>query len=157
MEEVNNIKQMQSVTPITKLKEYSEGKIVELPQFGPDERFFAKLKRPSLLALAKTGQIPNTLLESANMLFFGNDNSKKKLSSDALKETMGVVEILCKAAFVEPSYDEIKEAEIELTDEQLMFVFTYAQKGVEALKPFRGQQGDSADNTNAQDVQDQAI
>ena len=39
--------------------------------------------------------------------------------------------------FVEPSWSELKNAGIELTDEQYMFIFNYTQEGVKALEPFR--------------------
>ena len=58
------------VVDITQLKKYAEGEIVELPEFGEGKPFIAKLRRPSLMALAKNGKIPNGLLETANSLVF---------------------------------------------------------------------------------------
>ena len=55
----------------------------------------------------------------------------------ASKDLFDVMDKLCEATFVEPSYSEIKEAGIKLTDEQMMFVFSYTQNGVKALDSFR--------------------
>ena len=54
---------------------------------------------------------------------------------------------LCEATFVEPSYNEMKEAGIKLTDEQLIFIFDYSQNGVKALDSFREEQRDIVDDT----------
>lgn len=127
------------ITSIEDLAAYSRGCVVELPPFGPDQPFVARLRRPSLLALAKTGRIPNTLLSQANKLFFGDD---KKVADDALKNTFDVIDVLCEAAFVEPAFSELKKAGVELTDDQYMFVFNYTQQGVNSLANFRNKQAD---------------
>ena len=136
------------VTTIEELAEYSLGEVIELPPFGPNQPFFARLRRPSLLALAKSGKIPNTLLSQANKLFFGD--KKKELDSDAMRQTMGIIDIMCEAAFVEPKYSVLVEKGIELTDDQYMFVFNYTQQGVNALSTFRGKQGDIENNTSVE-------
>ena len=56
-----------------------------------------------------------------------------------MKEVLEVVDVLCEAAFVEPTYAQIRDSGVELTDEQYMFIFNYTQNGVKALEPFRGQ------------------
>ena len=124
-----------NVTTISDLKKYSEGDIVELPSFAPDKPFVARLKRPSLLALAKIGKIPNSLLQQANELFFGTRNSR--IDNHALSNTFDVIEIMCEVAFVEPTYDEIRSSGIQMTDQQYLAVYNYTQSGVEALSSFR--------------------
>lgn len=141
------------VTSIEQLADYSRGTVVELPPFGPDQPFIARLRRPSLMALAKTGKIPNTLLNSANKMFFGDKStSTKRYDENSLGEVFQIVDILCEAAFIEPSYNEIKRAGIELSDDQYMFVFNFTQQGVNALHSFRGKQGDTEDPTTVQSV-----
>lgn len=127
------------ITSIDKLKEYSSGEIVELPSFSADRPFVAKLRRPSLLAMAKQKTIPNTLLAQANALFFGDINRNGKHDEDALVKLFDVIEILCHSAFIEPTYDEIKEAGIDLTDQQYLAVFNYTQEGVRSLSNFRSE------------------
>ena len=124
-----------SITSIDDLKKYSEGEVIELPKFSSGMPFVAKLKRPSLMFLAKIGKIPNTLLPFANELFYGSDKNKR--DNDALQKTFEVIEIMCEAAFVEPSYADIKANGIQLTDQQYLAVFNYTQSGVKTLSSFR--------------------
>lgn len=122
-------------TSLETLKAYTQGQLVELPPFAENQPFIARLKRPSLLMLAKGGRIPNELLTSASQLFA--DNSRSTKSADMVIQMNDVFETICEASFVSPTYTELKEISIELTDEQKMFVFNYAQNGVRALASFR--------------------
>lgn len=124
------------ITPLESLQEYARGAVVQLPPFSEDQPFVARLRRPSMMALAKSGKIPNSLLNTANSLFMGKGLDSN--NEGALKEVLSIVDILCDAAFVEPTYSQLKEAGVELTDEQYMAVFNYTQQGVKALEPFRG-------------------
>ena len=56
-----------------------------------------------------------------------------------MADVLGVLDVLAEACFAEPSYEDIRKAGIELTDEQMMAVFNYCQRGVKALEPFREQ------------------
>ena len=123
------------ITPLESLQEYARGAIVQLPPFSEDQPFVARLRRPSMMALAKSGKIPNSLLNTANSLFMGKGMDSN--NEGALKEVLSIVDILCDAAFVEPTYSQLREAGVELTDEQYMAVFNYTQQGVKALEPFR--------------------
>jgi hypothetical protein len=124
-----------NITSIADLQSYSQGTIVELPPFAEGQPFVARLRRPSMLALMKNGQIPNSLISKAQQLF---DGDSKSLEGDgAMSEVMGVLDVMAEATFLQPTYKEIKDAGIELTDEQLMFVFNYSQQGVKALESFR--------------------
>lgn len=129
------------VTSLEDIVDYQKGTIVELPPFGPDQPFVARLRRPSMMGLARAGKIPNQLLDSANRLFFGDKGRGAKYDQDALKQTFEVIDVLCDAAFVEPCYSDLKQAGVELSDDQYMFVFNFIQQGVKALDSFRSQQG----------------
>lgn len=124
-----------NVTSIEELVKASQGTLVELPPFSEGSRFVARLKRPSMLAMIKGGKIPNSLLLSANELF--SKSSWDVDDEQSLSNLFQIMDILCDACFVEPKYKDIKAAGVELTDDQLMFVFNYTQQGVEALRPFR--------------------
>lgn len=129
------------VTSIAELKKMANGEIVELPGFTDGTTFVARLKRPSMLALAKSGKIPNNLLGAANKLFIGvgnvlNSNNNKN-NDDALSELFDIIEVICEECFVEPSYKELKDNGIELTDQQKLAIFTYTQRGVKSLENFR--------------------
>lgn len=125
------------VTSISELKEYSSGSIVKLPDFSEGQPFYARLRRPSLMNMARKGMIPNDLLVTANELFTNKAVNVVNVQDEKFMERMfGVMDTMCEAVFVEPTYKELVDAGIELTDEQYMFVFTYTQQGVNALKPF---------------------
>nr|DAG58772.1 MAG TPA: hypothetical protein [Bacteriophage sp.] len=125
---------MQEVTSISQLNEYAKGQLVELPSFGEGQPFFARLRRPSMLALAKSGKIPNSLLATANRMFDSNLDTKNE---SMLKDFYMVMETILEAAFIEPTYQEIKDAGVQLSDDQMIFVFNYTQQGVRALDQFR--------------------
>lgn len=125
------------VTSIDQLKLMSDGEIVKLPPFIQGQDFYAKLRRPSMLKLVQSGQIPNSLLRTANMLFSGGVNEELDRDDEFMKDLFDLIDVLAGAVFVEPSWSELKQAEIELTDEQYMFIFNYTQEGVKQLEPFR--------------------
>lgn len=125
------------VTSIDQLKLMSGGEIVKLPPFVQGQDFYAKLRRPSMLKLVQSGQIPNSLLRTANMLFSGGVNEELDRDDEFMKDLFDLIDVLAGAVFVEPSWSELKQAEIELTDEQYMFIFNYTQEGVKQLEPFR--------------------
>lgn len=124
------------LTSITDLREYSKGTIVTLPEFGEGQPFVARVRRPSMLVLAKQGKIPNSLLMTANELFSGGggiDPDNEKL----LSEMYDVCMIICEACLIEPSLKDIQDAGMELSDDQIMAIFNYTQNGVKALESFR--------------------
>lgn len=128
------------ITSIEQLKNYSSGQIVELPAFGDGQPFVARLRRPSMLALAKSGKIPNSLLNSANSLFEKGPQGlmhSGNMDEDTMTKLFDIIDVICEASFVEPTYKQLKEVGIELTDDQYMFVFNYTQNGVQALDSFR--------------------
>ena len=129
---------MAEITSLQSLQQYAKGQVVELPPFAEGQPFVARICRPSMLALAKSGKIPNGLLDTANSLFVnGKPDIAKNINT--LSSIYDLLEVFCEACFLEPSYEDLKDAGIELTDDQLMFVFNYAQTGVKALEPFRQQ------------------
>lgn len=139
------------ITSIYQLTKYTEGQIVELPSFAEDQPFIARIRRPSMLALAKSGKIPNSLLKTANSLFLGNTRSKQE-DEAYLQDVFDVLDVVCESCFMEPTWDELQAAGIELTDDQYMFIFNYTQTGVKALEPFRGKQEYHAPAGNGQAV-----
>lgn len=134
------------VTTIDQLRAMSSGEVVKLPSFVQGQDFYARLRRPSMLKLVQSGQIPNSLLRTANTLFSGEVNRELDRDDEFMKDLFDLVEVLASAVFVEPTWKELKDAGIELTDEQLMFIFNYTQEGVRALEPFR--ENEKTDTTN---------
>ena len=147
----NNLK----VTSVEELIQYSKGEIVELPSFREGAPFIARLRRPSMMSLVKSGKIPNALVKSASKLFNGkgvDDNNPK-----AMGQAFEVFDALCEAAFMEPTYKEIKEAGVELTDEQYMAIFNYTQRGIRALEPFRAKPVNTGSARSGAEVQSEAL
>ncbi len=133
-----------AVTSLEKLKSLSEGQEVEL-QGWDDEPFICKLKRPSLLGLVESGQIPNPLLNAAYILFNGAKSQKDVIN---MKEQKEILDIVARAAMVEPTYQQIKDIGLELTDLQLLDIYNFTQLGVRSLISFRTKQGNIKDNKN---------
>jgi hypothetical protein len=126
----------EQVTSLEQLKQYANGNVVRLPDFAEGQPFVAKLKRPSILGMAKQGKIPNSLLVKTNELFVQSGSLDTEENS-MMQEIYDVIDLIASGTFVEPTYDEIKSTGIELTDEQMMFIFNYSQQGVKALESFR--------------------
>lgn len=125
---------MREVTSLADLQVYAQGQVVELPGFFSEEPFVVRLRRPSLLALTKSGKIPNALLSAANELFTGKQDKSDPVD---LSEIMGVLEVICESALLEPTYKDVVDAGLTLTDEQYTAIFNFSQRGIKALEPFR--------------------
>ena len=125
-----------AVTSIEKLKQLSQGQEVEL-QGWDEEPFVCILKRPSLLGLVENGDIPNPLLHAAYILFNGSNDPKDQIN---LKEANDLYRIIAKAAMVNPTYQEVIDAGVELTDMQLLEIYRFTQLGVKSLISFRSKQ-----------------
>lgn len=134
---VKNSEETLSVTSLKDLQKYSEGTIVRLPDFAEGQPFVAKIRRPSMLILAKSGKIPNALLGTANELFMKGSGGLDTDDPSMMGNFYDTCKVICEAALVEPTMDDIEAAGLELTDAQLMAIFSYSQSGVKALEPFR--------------------
>lgn len=124
-------------TSIADLAIYGKGQVVKLPDFAEGMPFYARLRRPSMLMLCKVGKIPNKLLTSASELFTKGGAGLDADDENMMANMFDICEVICEAAMVEPTYAELKDNNIELTDEQIMAIFNYTQGGVQALASFR--------------------
>lgn len=135
---MNQSEKIAKVTALADLKEYSQGTIVQLPSFGEGQEFYAKLRRPSLLKLIEQGKIPNNLLVAAKKLFDGGATKVVNSADEqSMTQLLEVVRVVCEASFVEPTYHDLVGAGVELSDDQMLFVFGYSQIGVKQLENFR--------------------
>lgn len=132
-----NCSEAMAVTSIFDLQTYSKGTLVRFPDFAEGQPFVARVRRPSMLVLAKQGKIPNTLLTSANELFSKGGSGMDGDNENMLADIYSICEIICEAALKEPTYQQIKDAGLELSDDQLMAIFNYTQTGAKALESFR--------------------
>lgn len=137
---MENVKEKElKVTPISELIKYKNGQIVELPPFAEGQPFVARLRRPSLMGLVKSGKIPNSLMKQATTLFAKGGQSLSGMNANTLTEMLDIIDVIIDEAMIEPKYSELKENGISLSDDQMTAIFTYTQQGVDYLKQFRTQ------------------
>lgn len=125
------------VTNLHDLQSYSRGVVVRFPDFAEGQPFVARVRRPSMLVLAKSGKIPNALLAAAGDLFSKGGAGLDTDNASMLGDVYGIVEVICQATLIQPTMAEIEASGMELSDDQLMAIFNYTQTGIEALKSFR--------------------
>lgn len=126
-----------NITSFTDLQGYAKGTVVRFPDFAAGQPFVARVRRPSLLVLAKQGKIPNALLTTAGELFTKGSGGIDADNVGMLGDMYEVCEIIAQAALISPTYEEITKAGVQLSDDQLMAIFSYTQTGVKALDSFR--------------------
>lgn len=141
-------------TPLSEIEKYKVGMVVELPPFAEGQPFVARLTRPSMLALVKTGKIPNSLLNQATSLFANGAGALNTGGKNAtnVSELFDVIDVIVDAALMEPTLKEIRSVGMELSDDQLMAIFSYTQNGVKALEQFRTVRADSQRNSDVKIV-----
>lgn len=144
-------------TTLDQLKSYSKGKLIQLPEFAAGMPLMVYMKRPSMLDLISQGKIPNPLAHTASKLFSKGGNGVDSTNPNQIKELTNILHIFCEVSFVEPTYVQIKEAGLELTDEQLMFVFNYIQMGNKALEKFREQPQNTQHSGDGATVQENPV
>lgn len=132
-----NCEDAMKITSFEDLRNYASGTVVRFPDFAEGQPFVARVRRPSLLVLAKSGKIPNSLLTTAGSLFTGAGGGMNANDPKMLGEVHDVCEVICEAALIQPTLADIHNAGIELSDDQLMAIFSYTQTGVKALESFR--------------------
>lgn len=126
-----------NITDVNSLRNYVNGIVVRLPDFAEGQPFVARIKRPSMLALAKSGKIPNSLLNAAGTLFAEGGSGLDADNPNMLNEMYEVCKVICESSLLEPTLADIQSVGLELTDEQIMAIFNYSQVGVKALENFR--------------------
>jgi hypothetical protein len=134
------VEEKPTITTLADLQTYAEGKVVKFPDFAEGQPLVARVRRPSLLVLAKTGKIPNSLLSSASDLFMNGGGGMQTDNEDnvnLLADMYDICVIIAESCLITPTVEEINNSGMVLTDEQLMAIFNYSQEGVKALESFR--------------------
>lgn len=109
-----------------------------------------RLKRVSLVDLLVQGAIPDTLSARAVEMAHAQP---RKLTTEELSEYEGVVNLVVKAAAVEPRVadragdDTLALADLDFVDR--VQIFNWANGGVHNLRPFRGDTGGPPQSFNA--------
>lgn len=134
-----NCDQAMHITTVSDLQSYAQGTVVRFPDFGGGQPFIARVRRPSLLVLAKQGKIPNSLLVTAGELFTKGGGGLDTDNEGMLGDMYTIMEVIATAALIQPTMEEIKNVGLELSDDQLMAIFNYSQTGIKALESFRNE------------------
>jgi hypothetical protein len=145
-----------NATSFEELKEMARGEVIPLTGFIANKPFNVRVKRVSILGLVQNGTIPNTLLGAANELFYGKNSNKSSGKDADMKELAKIMTLMAESALLEPTADQLKELSLELTDQQVVELFNYTQKGLEGIAKFPT---DTKDNVSADDgktLQDEA-
>lgn len=146
------------VTNISDLNMYGKGVVCQLPDFAEGQEFIARVRRPSLMVLVKTGKIPNTLLATANRMFNGMVTDEEAMKDpEEFKNISEVTIIMAEAALAEPTYEELTKNDIQLTDQQLLTIFNYTQIGVKAIENFRKVRPDNETTSDVENVQQETV
>ena len=132
-----NCDKLMHITTVSDLQSYAAGTVVRFPDFGDGQPFVARVRRPSMLVLAKQGKIPNSLLTAAGQLFSKGGGGLDADNENMLSDMYSIMDVIANAALIQPSMREIREAGLELSDDQMMAIFNYTQTGVRALESFR--------------------
>lgn len=141
---------IKQITSIEEFRNQSQP-LVDIVGFEPGEYITVRLRRISLMAMCKSGKIPNSLLQKSTELFTGKKGDKRVDEAKVLEnlsELDGIEQIIdtvCEAAMIEPKFNDVKEY---LTDEQKTEIFQWTQGGVKALESFRTEQGNSGLSNN---------
>ena len=125
--------QSPKVTSIAALSEIGKGVPVELSGWTEDAPFVARLRRASLSGMIKAGKIDNPLLTAAQRLYEGS----RSRACATFEELIKVQRLVVSDALVEPSEAVLKEMGLELTEQQVEQIYTYAIRGAKALEQFR--------------------
>lgn len=144
---------MAKVTNFAELAKTKGVQTIVLPGWEDGKDFVCLAKRPSVFNMASTGHIPNPLMGSVHKLFSG---SVKDITSVSYKDQADVFLTLAKYALVEPTFDEITDAGMELTDDQLTALYAFAVGGVARLDSFRASIRPRT-GTDGAAVQDKAV
>lgn len=140
---------MSEILSIKELREIAKP-IVYIPNFDNTGTIAVRLQKPNMINLAAQGKIPNHLLSTAaKMVGLGETKKEKQSIEDQIKEVAQMMELYCRACLVEPTYEEMKDI---LTEEQMEFIFDWAQGDIRSLEPFRKDEGDGPDNNNSKGI-----
>lgn len=120
----------------------------ELPPFSDGTPFIAKLKTVSIIDMARNGRIPNPLMKTILKVlgaddentdvekFEENTNNEIIANEEDTKQTFDFILTVVKSSLVSPTYKEIEECGVTLSDEQIFSIFSHALGGIELLSKF---------------------
>ena len=103
-----------NITTLADLQSYAAGTVVRFPDFAEGQPFVARVRRPSMLVLAKQGKIPNTLLTAAGELFSKGGAGMDVDNENMLGDMYDIMHIICEASLIYPTMKDIEDAGLSL-------------------------------------------
>lgn len=146
-------------------KSIDSGYQVEITGFradeDPEDSFPCVLRKIDILAWLINGKVPNELSAAVEDLF-DLSKAKKKTMEDyndinKIREGYKLNEWIARESMVEPKFDDLKEAGIYLSQQQLMDIYVFQMNGVNALKNFRNLNKDVDFNERVEALLEAAI
>lgn len=107
-----------------------------LPGWKPDAEITVRVRRPSLYAMLAANAALNPLIPELNKLFVGHNYASSQNPTNAYAKALVAIAREC---LVDPTYAQLEEAGVQLTDEQLLQLSLYATEGMDWLCSFRTQ------------------
>lgn len=124
-------------TSMVELRAMSAGELVAIAGWRNGETISVKLKRPSMIEMAAAGEIPNPLLGIASTLFVADSEKVNTVAGEDFAKFAEMMHLMAQKALVAPTYQELHDNNITLTDVQLSMIYNYCVAGVTQLKTFR--------------------
>lgn len=132
-------------TPASDWKKDAEGTLMELPSGK-----VARLRRRSIFALMKAGQIPNEL-RAIVQNFISSPQGARAVAGENFEAMFQLIDVVAKACFVYPKLvdegenelddDEVYVSDIEFDDK--LYVYLWSAGEVSSLEAFREEQNSS--------------
>lgn len=136
------------ITGIDELRAMGGREIVELSGWKKDAPFVCELKQVGMYELMAANYVPNPLVPVVRELFMGMKRAVENGFTDP-EDAKGFVAI-ARAAMLNPTYDQVREAGLDLTDRQVLEIFFFATRGASALAAFRKGTGGAAGGDGAE-------
>ena len=122
------------ITPLETMQTMTQPEEITLSGWRRGQEITVMVQKPNFYALLARGSIPNPLIPEMDKLFVRRD--RKGYAEPDIKFATTLVTI-AELTLVEPSYQQLTDAGVELTDDQLTELSIYATSGAEALATFR--------------------
>lgn len=146
-------------------KSLDSGYQVEITGFradeDPEDSFPCVLKKIDLLAWLINGKVPNELTAAVEDLFNLSKAKKKTVEEyndiDQIREGYKLNEWIARESMVEPKFDDLKDAGVYLSQQQLLDIYVFQMNGVNALKQFRDLNKNAQFNDRIEAILEEAV
>ena len=130
-----------AITSMNEIMQAAAPQEITISGFAPGTEITVLARRPSFYTMLAAGAAPNPLIPEMEKLFVRRDRSGHARPSEEFARTLVFI---AQETLAEPSYAQLRENGIELTDDQLTEISLFATAGAEALRSFRAAIRDAA-------------